>query len=107
MQWVRAAQPTPVAVAGEVTNGTSGASVPDDLVLTVHTFSDVEESGTYSTTVGGDQSFGFENLSLGEGDTVVARAIYDGVTYVSEFVTVEQDQGEISLPLTILSLIHI
>jgi hypothetical protein len=103
--WVRAPQTGGNTVVGEVTNGTPGGTVPDDLTVMLHTFSEMgtgaapEETGTYTTTLTEERSFRFEDVPLQEGTTVVARVTYDGVTHVSEFATVEQ--GPISLPVTI------
>ncbi len=105
--WARAPQTEGRTVVGEVTNSTPGGAVPDDLTVMLHTFSEMgaasapEETGTYTTTLTGERSFRFEGIALQEGATVVARVTYDGVTYVSEFAAVEQEQGTISLPVTI------
>lgn len=101
LAWMPAPQSNGTAVTGDVTNGTVGASVPGDLTVAIHTFSDMAETSTYTTTLTGGQSFEFENLRLREGDTVVARVVYDGVTYVSEFVSIDQEQEAISLPITV------
>ncbi len=105
--WSREPQAQPGTVLGEVVNGTPGGSVPNDLTVALHIFSEMEETNTYTTTVtgerslGGGRSFRFEEISFEEGETVVARVAYGGVTYVSEFATVEQDREALSLPVTI------
>lgn len=99
--WTPAFQAEGGAVTGDVVNGTPGGGVPDDLTVTLHIFTDMEETATHTTTVRADRSFRFEGLRFSEGDTLVARAQYREVAYVSEFATVEQGQQEISLPVTI------
>lgn len=94
----RAQSPT---VSGEIMNGTPGGTVPGDLAVTLHIFSEMEEINTYTTTVTGGQSFHFDAVTLEEGNTAVARTAYDGVTYVSEFATIEETEEDVSLPLTI------
>jgi hypothetical protein len=101
LAWVREPQTQIAPVLGEVMNGTPGGRVPDDLAVTLHLFSDMEETSTYTTTLMEDHSFRFEEVCLEEGHTVVARVVYEGVTYVSEFATVEQGRETLSLPVTI------
>lgn len=99
--WAYETQSPGGRVVGEVTNGTPTGGVPDDLVVTLHAFSGMEETGAYTTTVASDRAFLFEDVSFGEGETLVARTVYDGVTYFSEFAPVEPGQQELSLPITI------
>jgi hypothetical protein len=99
--WVGNLQAQSGTVLGEVTNGTPGENVPEGLIVTLHAFSEMEETQTYTATVSEERSFRFEQISYEEGDTLVARVAYGGVTYVSEFATVEQGQETISLPVTI------
>jgi hypothetical protein len=70
-------------------------------MVTLHIFSGMEETVTYSTTLSVDDTFRFSGVPFNEGQTLVARAVHDGVTYVSEFATLELDQQEVQLPLTI------
>jgi len=88
-------------VFGEVMNGTPGGDVPDDLTVTLHTFSEMTETGVYTTTLSDERGFRFEDVRFETGETVVTRVEYGGVTYVSRFGTVEEDEQEISLPVTI------
>lgn len=99
--WAYDTQTSAGTVVGEVTNGTSAGAVPDGLVVTLHAFSGMEETNAYTTTVASDHAFRFEDVSFGEGETLVARTLYGGVAYFSEFAPVEPDQQEMSLPITI------
>jgi len=99
--WAYDTQSSGGDVIGEVTNGTPNGAVPDRLLVTLHTFSGMDETGTYTTTVASDHTFQFEDVSFGEGETFVARTVYDGVTYFSEFKPVEPGQQEMLLPITI------
>nr|HID13318.1 hypothetical protein [Anaerolineae bacterium] len=90
-----------MAVVGQVVNGTPDGTVPADLPVTLHVFSGVEKTGTYTTTLAADGSFHFEGVTLQEGEAAVARVVYQGVIYVSNLVTFEPGQQELSLPVTI------
>jgi hypothetical protein len=98
---VPAPQEGGIVVGGRVTNGTRGGSVPADLSVTLHVFSGLEETGAYDTAVAADGSFRLDGLSLGEGDTVVARVVYRRVTYLSDVVTIGPGQQALSLPVVI------
>lgn len=103
-----AAAMEPITVGGDVTNGTPGGTVPEDLVVSLHIFSGTEERGVYTTTLGSDHVFGFSEALAQDGDgvfedghTLVARVVYDGVTYLSDFAAVNVDQPDVSLSITI------
>lgn len=98
--WIRDPQ-TQTTIEGEVINGTPDGAVPDGISVTLHSFFEMEETAVYTTTAAEDHSFRFEDVTLQEGHTVVARVVYEGVTYVSDFLTVEQDQQTVQLPVTI------
>jgi hypothetical protein len=99
--WAYDTQDLVGTVVGEVINGTPDGAVPGDLTVTLHAFSGMEETGMYTTTLASDQGFRFEDVSFAQGDTLVVRTVYGGVAYFSEFATVESDQQEVSLPVTI------
>ncbi|MGD2143227.1 MAG: hypothetical protein PVF54_01975 [Anaerolineae bacterium] len=69
--------------------------------MTLHVFSEMEETDAYTATLGADQAFSVDDVTLREGQTVVARTVYDGVTYVSEPLTVGSAEHDISLPITV------
>jgi hypothetical protein len=96
-----AAQAADGTVTGEITNGTSGAEVPTGIVVTLHVFSGMEEQDTYTTTLTVGNSYRFAGVAFEEGQTLVARTVHDGLTYVSEFATTQPDQLEVQLPITI------
>jgi len=98
--WAPAPQSGEIPVIGQVTNGTPDGTVPLDLPVVLHTFSGMEETGVYTTTLTSDGSFHF-GLAPEEGDIFTARVVYQDVTYTSGFVTFEPEQREISLPVTI------
>jgi len=101
MAWTYDMQSSGGTVVGEVTNGTPAGAVPDELVVTLHAFSGIEETSVYTTTAASDRTFRFENVSFDEGETLVARTVYDGVPYFSELTPVEPSQQEMALPVTI------
>jgi hypothetical protein len=99
--WTFPLQAGGVTVVGRVTNGTAGGTVPASAQVSLHVSSDGEEKETHSTSLADDGTFRFENLALVEGETLVARTVYDGVVYPSDPVTVESAQGELDLKLTV------
>lgn len=99
--WAYDAQDLVGTVVGEVTNGTPDGGVPDDLTVTLHVFSGMEETGVYTTALTSDREFRFEEVSFQEGETLAARTMHEDVAYFSEFLTAESDQQEVSLPITI------
>ena len=99
--WAPHPQEQESVITGQVTNGTPGGTVPADLPVTIHIFSGLEETETYTTTVTADNTFSLTGLAT-EGENIfMARAVYQGVAYVSDLVTVEAEQTEIDLPVTI------
>ncbi len=103
MAWAPHPQTGSVSITGQVTNGTPDGAVPEDLAVTLHIFAEMEERDVYTTTLGTDTTFRFEDVALSEGDTLVTRALYDGVMYTSAFTsaTSTADEQEIALPITI------
>lgn len=88
-------------IVGTITNGTPGGEVAESLTVTLHTFAGTRETDAYTTTVGADGEFRLQNLDLRDEETAVVRTVYQGVTYLSEFVTVSDEEGPISLPVRI------
>jgi hypothetical protein len=106
--WTPSPQGQETVVLGQVTNGTDGEGIPVALMVTLHVFSGMEETGVYTTTAIGDgpspydrASFRFEDLTLEDGNTLVARVVYRGVVYLSDFVTFEPGRRELTLPVTV------
>jgi hypothetical protein len=64
-------------------------------------FSGMEERATHTTRTAADGSFRFEGLTSEDGEVFVARVVLQDVTYISEFVTPEPEQSELSLPVTV------
>jgi len=102
--WVPAPQEDGIAVTGQVTNGTSGGSIPADMSVVLHVFSGTEETGAYTVTVAADGSFRFDNLALEVGQTVIARVVYWQVAYLSDPHTVETGEQTLFLPVTVYEI---
>ena len=94
----QAAQPS---VKGQVVNGTAGGVVPSGLPVTVHVFSENETAGLYSTTVGEDGSFRLDDVTLKEGETIVASVAYGDLTYSSEPTLLESGTEALDVQVTI------
>jgi hypothetical protein len=99
--WTFPPQQGESAVVGRVINGSAGGSVPAGIEVVLYVFLDTEEEGTYTTSVAADGTFRFEDLSLAEGETLIARVVYEGVEYSSDPATVESAQDELALELTV------
>ena len=99
--WSPAPQSSAMTVIGQVTNGTAESATPPDLPVTLHIFTDMEETEVHTTTLSTEGTFAFEGLALEGGETLVARTVYQDVAYTSDFATLEAGQQEVSLPITI------
>lgn len=96
------------AVSGRVTNGTPGGAVPDDLEVALHIFSGTKERAVYTTTLDADGTFDFseqvgfsEDAVFQEDHRLVARVVYEGISYLSDFLTVDADLNRVTVPVTI------
>lgn len=96
--WTFAQQTETIVVTGEVINGTAGGTIPPDLPVTLHVFSVVEEMGVYTATTSADGAFRFDQVAVVEQATLIARVVYEDVTYFSGMVTFEPGAQEFSLP---------
>ncbi len=94
-------RPSTVTVVGDVRNGTPDGGVPEDLTVALHVFSGTAERSVHTTTLGSDRTFEFRDVEVEEGQTLVVRVVYGGVTYVSDFWTVEAGQREAEVPVFI------
>jgi len=71
-------------VTGEVTNGTSGGTIPAGAPVTVQFYSDAEWTSTYTSTLDADGTFRFADLEAEAGNDFLAHIIYQDVSYYSE-----------------------
>ena len=99
--WKPAQQEGTVAVIGDVSNGTAGVGIPAGQPVSVHVFLEGEETGTDTTAIASDGSFRLDDVPAREGDLVVARVVHQGVTYTSDFVSVDPGRQEITTPVVV------
>jgi len=108
-QPVETAQPaTPAAeasqtlgtVSGAVVNA-SGGEVPDDLVLTLHGFDNMQMAITQTTTVKADGSFVFEDVEMPADRAFIVVSDYAGASYTSDIGRVEAGITSLDLPIQI------
>jgi mono/diheme cytochrome c family protein len=104
---------TPLAEAeGGIVNGTavskSGTAIPSGLPVTLRGFdhaadqSGPKETMTLEGTLGPDGAFQFKNVDLPEGRILLAELEYQGITYQSQFKTLQAGEKEVSLdPITV------
>ena len=94
---------TPEAVGGKVTGSVSGADVAG-LVVTLHGFDHAADAGGPQETVtltgvtDAKGNFVFDGLEMPENRIYVADALYQGVTYSSEFATAAIGVSELAIP---------
>jgi len=99
--WSYAPQGAAVTVSGQVTHGTPGGVVPAGLEVTLQVFSQAGTTAEYTTTLDADGAFRFDGLALAAGEIVVARVVYQQVSYASAPVTIEAGQQEVALPVVV------
>lgn len=103
--------PTAVAGAGTVNgkvSNQSGASISADAVVTLRGFDHAQDSSgpqetlTLQGSLSADGSYAFENVELIAGRILLAEVDYQGVTYQSQFKTLEGTESQVTLdPITV------
>jgi len=105
---------TPVVLEGfgtvsGIIKSKSGASLPSDLIVTLHGFehatgqnAGAQEVVTKVDTVKTDGTYLFENVEMPEGRIFLVEATYSGITLQSELGVVEAGQTELGLPPILL-----
>jgi hypothetical protein len=85
-----AAQATGDGVAiGEVTNGTSGGTIPTGAPVTLQFFSEAEWTNTYTSTLDADGTFRIADLEAESGNDFLAHIVYQDVSYYSEPINLD------------------
>ena len=87
-------------VSGAVVNA-SGGEVPDDLVLTLHGFDNMQMAITQTTTINTDGSFVFENVEMPPERAFIVVSGYAGASYTSDIGRVEAGVTSLDLPIQI------
>ena len=88
-------------VSGQVTHGTAGGSVPDDLTVTLHIFDSTFAEETLDTTLDADGRYAFENVDIAADKRYVITARYDERVYGTDFVAGDPTNPALDLPLTL------
>src|SRR6266540_2671529 len=95
-------------VSGTIDNQT-GAALPSDLKVTLRGFdhgadanAGPQEVLTLEGTVDADGVYKFENVEMPKNRIFIAEVIQDGIAYQSDFVAVDEDTTELTLPNIIL-----
>jgi hypothetical protein len=91
----------PITVVGQVTNGTPAGTTPTDLPVALHVFSGMDRAGAYTTTLSADGSFRFDDVTLEAGAALATRVEYQDVVYFSDLLTLEGQETEVELPVTV------
>ena len=87
-------------ITGEVVNA-SGGGVPEDLVLTLHGFDNMQMAITQTTTVNSDGSFVFEDVEMPVGRAFIIVTDYANTSYTSDIGRVEAGISTLNLPVQI------
>ncbi|NPA06914.1 MAG: c-type cytochrome [Chloroflexi bacterium] len=98
------ASPTPegaITITGRIIHG-AGGEVPPGLVVYLKGFDNFEEVVSLETTADDDGTFRFEGVEVAPHRVFLAYVEYQGVTYVSDVVTVmPPETGDVELNITI------
>ena len=87
-------------VAGNVFNS-SGGAVPDDLVLTMYAFDNMQVVFTQTMTIQEDQKFAFEAVEMVPERAFLVTTEYNGSTYGSDIGVAQGEEKRIDLPVLI------
>jgi len=87
-------------VTGNVTNG-SGGELPEDLVVKLHGYDNMQAVITDTTTVQPDGSFIFQGVDMPADRVFLVTVEYDNTTYGSDIGVVPPDVHTIDLPVTV------
>lgn len=87
-------------VAGNVSNA-SGGDVPDDLILTLYAFDEMQVAFTQTVTIQPDNNFAFEPVDLVPERVFMVTTEYNGDTYGSDIGMVPSDENRLELPVSI------
>ncbi len=88
-------------IEGRVQNLTAGAKVPSGLTVTLFIFSGMEPAGRYTTTVDAEGTYRIDNVMAAPTQPLFARAVYQGISYLSPVGIVQDDQLTLTLPISI------
>jgi mono/diheme cytochrome c family protein len=98
-----AATPEPLAsvtIVGTVTNGTEGASVPDDLAVTLIYGAD-QTLETVDMQLDDNQQFRFEDIPVEQNYAYAVVAVQNNTRFISDVLTAADIQAETDLSLSI------
>lgn len=87
-------------VTGKVVNG-SGGQIPQDLLVTLHGFDDMQEVITQTTTTNLDGAFLFNNLEMVEGRVYLTTVEFSQTTYASDIFALPPNLNTLDLPITV------
>jgi mono/diheme cytochrome c family protein len=88
------------SVTGSVQNGTAGAAVPGDLVVTLHGFDDFSETVTLSATVSASGAYAFTSVPYIAGRQFILSTRHQGVIYGSDIFSFDLEPT-VEMPLVI------
>lgn len=88
-------------VTGQISNGTEGAPLPAALSLTLHVIKSEFSEEPFTALADADGSYRFENVPFDSRYQYVITVPYGGVQFVSEIVSVDPAQPELSLLVTL------
>lgn len=90
-----------IVIAGQITNGTPGGSVPANLSLMLHTYDGQTMTAMTDGVADAQGRFRFENVLVKPGRSFEVMVRYRDVVYFSERVEPELDELVLDLPVTV------
>jgi mono/diheme cytochrome c family protein len=87
-------------ITGRIING-SGGELPEDLLITLHTFEGMQIVYSDTTTPQADGTYLFQNVELLPGRTYLVTVDYGQATYISPMASADQQTDALTLDVTI------
>lgn len=88
-------------VAGALSNGTAGGSIPAGQPVVLHVFDNFNETDTITSTAKSDGTFEFTGIDLTPDRALIVSALYNDVLYTSDVGAITPDRTDYQLPITI------
>jgi hypothetical protein len=88
-------------VSGQVTNGTSGSTIPADLKVSLYVVTPQGVSAPLDTTVGADGKFAYANIDIRVDQKYVVTTTYKGRAYDSTAADGDPKTNKVDLPIII------
>ncbi|MBW7882977.1 MAG: cytochrome c [Caldilineaceae bacterium] len=92
--WESGYRPGTGVVSGTIVNGTSGTTLPDDLVVALDAYAGFDRIAAFTTTVTAEGTFEFRELALDPDIAYLASTVTGGISYSSDFISLSPDAAQ-------------